>query len=745
MMTTQDEVQMFGMASKAVRRDWEASGSRLQDHNSMQNLSNSPVHRQRFAAPRKYRSFESTQALYHESELPKSRARRASAPACVVLQKPLQMRPHDQARLGASERATKASGSNRPLRSRRSPPTLRIITSRGDLFCSDDTPEISSIAHLSSRSHVYHSSGTEMTDVVRVTPSTSLGEPFAGFPRARSPAQGVEALEGDLLLLPPSASARSLKQQGAVRDPPQVLKAESSWSPPRSVDRLDSPSSTVMTVSKSPRNVKASRRHLFIDLNEHKRQSLLQYDDNESHDLNEHCNSGSKPSSPISSKPSSPVSLRHPQFRTLRRKKHFDIARSRSDQDEPTPEPIAISLTLRSPAAPKSPAPSIPKQSSHTHSRKQSDPQSIATASDSTTCTTPPSPRSPEILTPPQTSIPFEPSTSPTGSFSAAPGSSPFTAWTPSWSPTSVKFGHPSRPYYTAIRKQGISPPSSRPPSTSGFTSSSTRPSSPPSSRPKSSPPPPLSVPASSNTAARHLSLSAMPPRHMGFVSAFSLELEDSDDDEDPLPLPPTPAPIPANFSFGQSLASAAKRLSSRKSYANLLGRGSHPPPSSLPAHQHSQSHSMSYSLMEVSGSSVVSGGSPTRSGFRVGSPAIGLGFSMSGETELRLALARADAEAENGTSDDGEFSSPSSPLSYQTTPAVSRPSSPPVPERIPPPTAFPSSSSRPNLDTKMSFRSRVKKLRKGLKHMLMNTHTDLNTMHNTMNTATPATISNHY
>ncbi|KAJ3493041.1 hypothetical protein NLJ89_g11107 [Agrocybe chaxingu] len=120
-----------------------------------------------------------------------------------------------------------------------------------------------------------------------------------------------------------------------------------------------------------------------------------------------------------------PISPRHSQHRTLRRKKHLNV----TQPPRPALEPIAISLSLP------------------TNTRDLSEPESLASASS-------------DVPTPPTSpKVPPAPATAP---------SSP------------VRIGHPSRPYYSAIRKQGISPPSSRPTSLSGppTTSTSTRPQS---------------------------------------------------------------------------------------------------------------------------------------------------------------------------------------------------------------------------------------------------------------------------
>lgn len=162
------------------------------------------------------------------------------------------------------------------------------------------------------------------------------------------------------------------------------------------------------------------------------------------------------PSTPIKS--ANPHSPKHQ--RPLRRKNHLHIMPCAPDQD--ASEPIAISLTLHHSSPPTSSH--VGKKSSqrlrrHSHTRAHSHPQSISSDSDLATPVTPTYQRSPpSSFPPPKISSP-------------------------------VRLGHPSRPYYTAIRKN-ISPPT------------------PTRSRPQSAEVPMTSTAIMTN-ASRHLS---MPP-----------------------------------------------------------------------------------------------------------------------------------------------------------------------------------------------------------------------------------------
>ncbi|CAA7267533.1 unnamed protein product [Cyclocybe aegerita] len=333
-----------------------------------------------------------------------------------------------------------------------------------------------------------------------------------------------------------------------------------------------------------------------------------------------------------------PISPRHSQHRTLRRKKHLNV----TQPPRPALEPIAISLSLP------------------THTRDLSEPESLASASS-------------DVPTPPASpKVPPAPSTAP---------SSP------------VRIGHPSRPYYSAIRKQGISPPSSRPTSLSGPPTTST------STRPQSYNPPPSQPLAStaSTTASRHLSMSSMfvsPPYSSapsGVFSAFAV-VDDDDDGDDDLPMmPPTPAPGRLSFSF-----------TSRPQRSSL---GLAPSPRvHMDAQAHSSSHSHSLSLSQ---------------GRRSG------GFSMSGQTELRMALAVGAASA--GAAEEGfRFTETVAPSGSGTGRGVNQNS------------LVASTATNPSPGSRNSFMGRVKKLRKGIKDMLlMNSTTTTNTSMNSNATTT--------
>ncbi|KIM35008.1 hypothetical protein M413DRAFT_369944 [Hebeloma cylindrosporum] len=240
--------------------------------------------------------------------------------------------------------------------------------------------------------------------------------------------------------------------------------------------------------------------------------------------------------------------------RTLRRKKPLIPNSNATDL-----EPISISLTLHS--TPSKRDMSRPDSPTHSISR--------------------------DPITPPMTPTRLPPTSSPIAESTNSPGSSP------------VRLGHPSRPYYTAIRKGGISPSPSRPSSLSGPSPSA-------STRPQSYQPP-TSFPfgtslETTSTSARHLSMSAMfvaPSSSQGMFSAFSVMDADSDnhqrdtgceDDEDEEDLlrivPPTPAPSRFSFSLPGDVHRVARKAAAK----------------SASPHSHSQSLSSARSKARGSG-----------------------------------------------------------------------------------------------------------------------------------------------
>ncbi|PPQ83507.1 hypothetical protein CVT25_006997 [Psilocybe cyanescens] len=354
---------------------------------------------------------------------------------------------------------------------------------------------------------------------------------------------------------------------------------------------------------------------------------------------------------PDGTKPSSPPNpdLIAQQQRTLRRRKHLNVLQT-SVPDSSAAEPIAISLNLHPSSTHRhsKTSQSIDEPQARRHSRSLSQTRSVAT--DSSDPTTPP--QTPTLII-------TLPTSAPGGLASNSPGSSP------------VRLGHPSRPYYSAIRKNGISPSASRPTSVSG-------PSPTASSRPQSYTPPSsldATTSLSSTTASRHLSMSAMfvtPPCSSsppGVPSAFSV-MDDVDNDEDesmPI-LPPTPAPGRSRF----SLSSDRRRFS----HGPILNLHTSPP-----THTHSQS------LSQV----------------RSKGPRGSVGFSMSGETELRMALAAGAASA--GTPQGG--------FRFR--------------ETVVPPIDIQQDVTDTNIGThprRNSFMGRVRKLRQGLKEILLMTST---------------------
>lgn len=484
-----------------------------------------------------------------------------------------------------------------------------------------------------------------------------------------------------------------------------------------------------MTITKPSRNVKAFRRNLVVGFNaiDAKRPSLSNnYGNDDFHESQNNQPQEDLGSKYLLSKSTTPVAARIPQLRSIRRK--LSITRTRSSPEENSVKPIAISLTLSSAAAVATPQlPTTPSRERPTaYVRNSSASESATSRSDWTTNEQPVIPLVPDAEEPTQNQVPREhlPSESGPTSTSMAP-----TSYRPS-TPVNVRLGHPSRPYYSAIRKNGISPPPSRPASINGY-------SSPTTPRPKSySPPSPVPAPKSEpgTTTQRHMSLSAIPPSAAHIFSAFALEDSSESDDEAEHRAPimtPMLAPRPSRSSLGTSLASVAKSLTRKRSAS--LG----PAPSSFPnmnAH-HRHSHSMTnpslgqplhFSQPQLPPSQ----GNVKGKGFRMSAPTSrnslpGTGFSVSGETELKMALAFSEAQAEGGSTQPpfgtsttvstapptpdtvigyDIFSSPTTLPMPMSSPALLSPSSPQIPV---------DSSSR------KSFASRVRKLRKGLKDML--------------------------
>jgi hypothetical protein len=327
-----------------------------------------------------------------------------------------------------------------------------------------------------------------------------------------------------------------------------------------------------------------------------------------------------------------PHSPKHQHFHPLRRKNHLHIMPCAPNPD--TSEPIAISLTLHHSSPPTSTHVSrkSSQRLSHSHTRSHSHPQSISSG-DSGDPVTPVSPTYQQ--SPPPTSFP-PPKTR---------NSSP------------VRLGHPTRPYYTAIRKN-ISPPT------------------PSRSRPQSAVTPMTST-ATMTNAARHLSMSAMPP------SAFSAFDNDDNDNGD--------------FEVHSGPSNSARlSLSSnhhRQSYDSRT-----------------QSHTRNAQSLSRAAHGMISNRSN------------GFGFSMSGETELRMALAASSSPSGDGvasttfgrrpTSSDGfqyrETVIPTQNMNNNNKKNIQNPSTNTRTDHL----------HTPHAD---SFMGRVKKLRKGLKEMLMN------------------------
>ena len=472
---------------------------------------------------------------------------------------------------------------------------------------------------------------------------------------------------------------------------------------PSSVDR------SPMTVIKSSRSIKASRRNLVIGLDTNIDTSS---NNNDHHDILKGI-IANNPNHDLRATSSPPFSALSPK---LRRRKNLSIGKS-SNSTPTSVKPIAISLTFATPQIP-SPKVSISALRDHeTPAEPDLEPNDTFDA-----------PSFPNLV-----QIPTQLHLSHDRRASASPPSTPSSAsasFRPS-SPTNVRLGHPSRPYYSAIRKQGISPTSSRRSSIKAAATSPTRPKS-------YSPPSPL--PAYKSTlrppAQRHLSLSAVPP-----ISAFSLD-DDSDDDADQEQLPVIPlTPVSGRMSFGTSLASVAKSLARKRSKSG---------PSAF-TFKHSQSASMSSPPLafplSVPRTSIpaLEQGNVNGKGFKMsattaasGSP--GIGFSVSGETELKMALAFSEAQATKKP-DSKDVESASTPAIQEAENVSARPSLLPSASTATSPTSHPSSLYLPNSSN--SIANRIKKLRQGLKDMLLTTtqgHTGTSTNLTTTTTTTTTT-----
>ncbi|PPQ95438.1 hypothetical protein CVT26_008457 [Gymnopilus dilepis] len=364
-------------------------------------------------------------------------------------------------------------------------------------------------------------------------------------------------------------------------------------------------------------------------------------------------------------RPKSPLSLSRPQSLILRRppSRPLSIVAPPPEESEtgssvgtasppltPThasaPAPPSLASVSAPLAFPEPPSPILP-----------SVPPSTAPTGLSTSLIPQPLPTSPTLASAPVLQAPAHASFISTSSTTTS---------TPSSSP--VKLGHPSRPYYSAIRKGGVtgnsSPPSSRPTSFSGpspthasssssATAIPTSSSSSSSSRPKSYTPSTSTstallshfnsvaggTPASTSAASRHMSMSSLfigTPPHSSPFSAFAVLDDDEEAEVDAVTedqaAPTTPSPGLLSF----SLSAASRRLSG--------GRASHTPfPNLAQAHGHGNGHRQT---MSTGNQAEASGARSTTPSPRIAHRNT-IGFSMSGETELRMALATAAAANE--------------------------------------------------------------------------------------------------
>jgi hypothetical protein len=329
------------------------------------------------------------------------------------------------------------------------------------------------------------------------------------------------------------------------------------------------------------------------------------------------------PPTPIKS--ARPHSPKHEHLHPLRRKNNFHINPCAPDPD--ASEPIAISLTLHHSSPPN--LSHIGKKSSqrlrqHPHTRAHSHPQSIISDSDPITPVTPTNQRPPPSSFPPlQTSSP-------------------------------VRLGHPSRPYYTAIRKN-ISPPS------------------PSCSRPQSAEAP-LTSTAIMTNASRHLSMSAMPPA--------STALDDDDDFE----------------------VRSGPSNSARLSLTSVLHRQSYD--------NRTQTHTRNAQSLSRAANGIIS------------NRTIGFGCSMSGETELRMALAASSPSGVATTTAFGRGPTNEDEFRFRETVVPSQDMDDNNNDKNIQYSSSTNTGGANYLHTRHardSFMGRVKKLRKGLKEMLMN------------------------
>ncbi|KAF8813449.1 hypothetical protein BYT27DRAFT_7206816 [Phlegmacium glaucopus] len=348
-------------------------------------------------------------------------------------------------------------------------------------------------------------------------------------------------------------------------------------------------------------------------------------------------------------------SPKHQHFRPLRRKNHLHIMPPNPDSE--ASEPIAISLTLHH--SPPSTSSHLSKKSSqiltdyvspHPHTRAHSHPQSTASTGTADPVTPPMTPTHQRSL--PSSAPPKMKSAGTTGSSS------------PQLSP--VRLGHPSRPYYNAIRKNGISTPPSR-----------ARPQSQPSLPPSSfhlgfDLTPAVATPEPTSNSSRHLSMSAMLASPTPF-SAFSI-VDDNDDDD--------------NDDNGDFEVHSGPTNSARLSLSSSLHRLSY--------------NSHTHNAQSISRARGINGNNSS-----------GFGCSMSGETELRMALATSSPSGVPtlGRTEDGfRFRETVIPSESVSNVDYTNAKTGYIDTR--------------GVGSRDSLMGRVKKLRKGLKEMLMNKNT---------------------
>ena len=366
---------------------------------------------------------------------------------------------------------------------------------------------------------------------------------------------------------------------------PRLRPSIPSFFLPSDVDRPNS--------SMKPINPKSSRFSLFLDFTNNHNNGGRPDSNTHAHETTKKTLDEEEDTSPILG--SSP--------RTLRRKRRINIVEQSPQLDAPSSAPIEISFDLE---------------------LKEKEEKDFFQSPDQNVKVMPSSPRYPASNELPQTP---PPSSSPILPPPSSPPSSPPTQ--PPSSPTSIRIGHPNRPYYTAIRKNmspPASPPSSPPPSRPTSLIGASRPTS--LIGPSSSPSRPTSLIIGGGGESESFPPSSFHRHH--HQRPISLCLGGT------VPGMFSPFVIDTNAEEGEN---ASPRSTSTSK--NTL-----PKPKTKKAREEGTDYRERGSI----------------------------GFSMSGETELRMALASIQT-AESGGGGAGEFKYRET-MSVTTTPTATTPSS---------------------------------------------------------------------